>query len=66
MMLAQLAGLSVVQLAIAAVIVAAIIGIVFIAMRQFGVSPPAWAIQMFWICVCACGAILAIRFVAGL
>lgn len=52
--------------AIWVVIIAAIVGIVIVAMRVFGVQPPPWAVQIFWIVVAACVAILAIRFVANL
>lgn len=48
------------------VIVCACVGIAVIAMRTFGVTPPPWAVQIFWIVVVAVVAILAIRFVASL
>ncbi len=48
------------------IVIAAVIGIVFVALRQFGVSIPPWAVQIFWICVVAVVAIIAIKFVIGL
>lgn len=70
MILAQLAqqighwGL--VQWAIAIVIIAAIVALVYIALRQFGIAIPAWVVQAFWIVVVAIVIIGLIRFVAGL
>ncbi len=60
------ANLGIVEILILIVIIAACVGIMFIALRVFGVTIPPWAIQIFWICVCAVVAILAIRFVASL
>lgn len=51
---------------IAIVIVAACVGIMYVALRVFGVTIPAWVVQIFWICICACVAIAAIRFVSTL
>lgn len=48
------------------IIVAAIVAIVWIALAVFKISPPAWAIQMFWVLVVAFVAILAIRFLMSL
>jgi len=66
MILAQLAGYSLVHLLVMVVVIAACIGIVLIALRQFGVSIPPFMIQIFWICLCAVIAIFAIKFVAGM
>lgn len=55
-----------VDIMVAIVIVAACIGIMYVALRVFGVTIPPWVIQIFWICVVAVVAILAIRFVASL
>lgn len=57
---------SFVDFLIAIVVVAACIGIVFVVLRVFGVSIPQWVVQIFWICVAAVVAIMAIRFVASL
>jgi hypothetical protein len=56
---------SVAQIAIAIVVIAAIIALVYIALRQFGVAIPAWVQQVMWILAVACVIILAIRFLAG-
>lgn len=60
-----ISGYSISQLAIAIVIIAAICALVFIALRQFGIAIPAWVQSVFWVVVCACVVVLAIRFVAG-
>ncbi len=54
------------EILIAIVIIAACIGIALVAMHVFEVSPPAWAVKIFWIVCCAAVAILAIRFVLTL
>lgn len=51
---------------VVAIAIAAAVGIMYVAMRQFGVEPPAWAVQIFWIVIVAVVAITAVRFVAGL
>lgn len=57
---------SLIDIIIAIVIVAACVAIMYVALRQFGVSIPQWVITIFWIVVVAIVAIFAIRFIAGL
>jgi hypothetical protein len=57
---------SVGQMAIAAIIVAAVVGIVYVAFRQMGVAIPPWVIQVVWILIVAIVCILAIKFLVGL
>ncbi len=59
-------GYSIVDVAVFVVVVAAIVALVYIALRQFGVAIPAWVQQVFWVCVVAFVIIVAIRFVAGM
>lgn len=54
------------EMAIAVVIVAAVVALVWVALRQFGVGIPAWVIQVFWILVVAFVVILAIRLVMSM
>lgn len=54
------------DLLIAVVILAACVGLVWIACRQFGVTIPQWAVQVFWIVVVAAVVIFAIRFLLTL
>jgi|GEM_PF-6483284 hypothetical protein len=66
-LIAQAAGgYSIVQLLIIVIIIAACIGIMFVALRQFGVTIPPFIITIFWIVVCAFVAIFAIRFVMSM
>lgn len=59
-------GLTFGELLVAVVIVAACVGIVYVALRQFGVGVPPWVVQIFWIVVVAVVAIFAIRLVLSL
>lgn len=63
---ALLGGYSLVQIAVAIVIIAAICALVTIAMRQFGVAIPPWVIQVFWVVVITVVIILAIKMVGSL
>lgn len=58
--------LSLSEIAIAVVVIAAVVALVYVALRQFGVSIPGWVVQCFWILVVAIVVIFCIRFVAGL
>lgn len=59
-------GYSVVNVAIAIVIIAAIVALVYVALRQFGVGIPPWVATIFWIVVVAFVVILAIKLVASM
>lgn len=59
-------GLSVVDLAIYVVIIAAVVALVYVALRQFGIGIPEWVKQVFWIVVVAFVVIVAIKLVAGM
>lgn len=54
------------DIAIAVVIISAIVALVFIALRKFGVPIPDWVVQVFWVCVVAFVVICAIRFVSSM
>jgi uncharacterized membrane protein len=56
----------VVHIAIGVVIIAAIVGVVYIALRQFGVVPPAWFMQIIWIIVVAFVCVAAILILASM
>lgn len=57
---------SVIDLLIFVVILAAVIALVYIALRQFGVSIPGWVLQCFWVVVVCFVVIFCIRLVAGM
>ncbi len=50
----------------AIVVIAAVIGIVFVALRVMGITIPGWMFQIFWIVVVAVVAIMAINIVLSL
>lgn len=64
--LAPIGAWSIGDIVIAIVIIAAIVAVMYIALRQFGVAIPPWVIQIFWICLVAVVAIVAIRFLLSL
>lgn len=59
-------GWSLVDLAKAIVIIAAIVACVFIALRKFGLTIPEWVTAIFWIVVVAFVVIFAIELLAGM
>jgi hypothetical protein len=61
MTLAIVGGYSLASLIIFVIIIAACVGIMYVALNQFGVSIPGWVVQMFWIVIVAFVAIFAIR-----
>lgn len=60
------AGFSLVDLAVLIVVMAAIIALVYVALRAFGVAPPPWVVHCFWIVVVTFVVILCIKLVAGM
>jgi hypothetical protein len=63
---AAVVGNSVVNWAIVIVVIAAVVALVVLALRQFNVAIPAWVVQVFWIVVVALVVIAAILFVGRL
>jgi len=63
---ALIAGYSIGQLAIYIVAIAAIVGLVYIALNNFGVAIPEWVKQVFWIIVVAFVIIAGIRVVMSM
>jgi hypothetical protein len=67
MIFAQVAaGYSLASIAIMVVIIAAVAALVYVALRQFGISIPAWVQQVFWILVVCFVIIFAIRIVMSM
>jgi hypothetical protein len=65
--IAQVAGgYSIGQIAIAVVIVAAVVALVYIALRQFGIAIPDWVVQVFWVLIVAFVIIFAIKLVLSM
>jgi len=59
-------GLSIGQLLIYVVVIAACIALVYVALRQFGVAIPGWVVQVFWIVAVAFVVICAIKLVLSM
>lgn len=59
-------AISLPQLLIYIVIVAACIALVYVALQQFGIQIPNWVVQVFWIVVVAMVVIFAIKVVASM
>ena len=59
-------GLTVEEFAIKVVIVAAIVGLVLVALKVFKVTIPEWVWQVIWILVVAVVVIAAIRFLGSM
>jgi hypothetical protein len=64
--LAQIGSPSISNIAIFIIVVAAIVGIVIVAVRQSGVAIPGWVVQVFWICLTAFVCVIAVKFLIGL
>jgi hypothetical protein len=56
-------GWSIGEIAIAIVIIAAVVALVYVALNQFGVAIPPWVVRVFWIVVVCFVVIFAIRLV---
>jgi hypothetical protein len=64
LILAQMVGSwGLAHMAIAVVIVAAVVALVYVALNNFGIGIPAWVVQVFWILVVAFVVIAAIKFI---
>lgn len=48
------------------IILAGIVAIVYIALRQFGITIPPFVVQIFWVVICVVLAVIAIRFLLTL
>lgn len=59
------ASASIIHWVILAVIVAGVVGIGLIALRQAGITIPPFIVQIGWIVLAVIVAILAIKFIAG-
>lgn len=59
-------GGGIINLLIYVIVIGAVIGIVYVALQQFGVAIPAWATKIFWIVVVAFVAIFAIKLILSM
>ncbi len=66
MIIAQVASYTLIHWIIVAIVIAGIIGIALVVIRQTGIVIPDWVITIFWIVLVVVVAIVAIKFLAGL
>lgn len=59
-------GYSIVHILVLVVVIAAVVALMYVALRQFGIQIPDWVRQVFWIVVVAVVVIFAIKIVVGL
>jgi hypothetical protein len=59
-------GWGIVQIVIAIIVIAAVVGIMYVCLQQFGIQIPPFVVKIFWIVVAAVVGILAIRFLLTL
>lgn len=61
-----LGGLSIIQWAILIVVLAGVVGIVLVCLKQFGIAVPGFVIAIGWIVICVMIGVLAIKLIASL
>lgn len=66
MLLAQIGAYSLVQWLILAMVIAGIIGVVFVIIRATGVAIPGWIIQVGWIVLAVLIGVVAVKFLASM
>lgn len=66
MLLAQIAGYSIVHIALAIIVIAGIIGIVFVVTRQMGITIPPFIVNVLWIILAVVIGVVAVKFIATL
>lgn len=66
MLFAQIGAYSIGQIAILCVVIAAIVALVFIALRKFGIAIPDWVVQVFWVIVVTFVVVGAIKLVMAM
>jgi len=55
-----------IQWIVIVIVIAGIIGIALVVVRQAGISIPGWVVQILWIVLAVVVAVVAIKFLAGL
>jgi hypothetical protein len=64
-LLAQVGALTVAQWAIVIIVIAGIVGIVMVIMRQAGVAIPPFIVTVLWIILAVVVGVVAIKFLVG-
>lgn len=65
-MLLAILGYSIVEIAIAIIIIAGVIAVVYLILGALGIQIPPIAIKLFWIVFAVCAGIFAIRLIASM
>lgn len=66
LLLAQLAGYSLLSWIIIAILVAGAVAVLVVVLKQFGVAIPPFVVTIFWILVAVVIGVVAVKFIAGL
>ncbi len=64
--LAQIGGGTIVHWVVLIIIICAVVGIMFVALREFGVTIPDFVVKIFWIVIAAVLAIAAIKLILSM
>lgn len=65
-LIAQAAGYSLIEVLVVAIVLIAVVAICYAVAKHFGIVIPPVLIFIFWVCVIAAVAIVAIKFLVGL
>ncbi len=60
------AGYTLVHLIVMVIIIAAVVGVMYVILNKMGVAIPDWIVKIFWILVAAVVGIVAIKFLLSL
>ncbi len=55
-----------IHLVVVGIVIAGIVGIALVVIRQAGIAIPGWVIQILWIVLAVVVAVVAIKFLAGM
>ncbi len=66
MILAQIPEYTLIHWILVCIVIAGIIGIFLVVVRQAGIDIPGWVIQILWIVLAVVVSVIAIKFLAGL
>lgn len=59
-------GYSLGQLAIGIIVIAAVVAVVYVALREFGIVIPSFVVRIFWIFAAAVIAVVAVKLLLSL
>lgn len=59
-------AMTLIQWVIIAIVVAGVIGIAMVVVKQAGIAIPPFVVTIFWICLCVVVGVIAIKFLASM